>query len=250
MAKFGNTDPNCNAGAAKKGKAEMLSIDSRDRNSSSASPPKLSYTELSDLPDEPLVASMLSGQDEALGVIYDRYFRLVFAVCWKIVRNKEEAEDIMQNVFLEFYKSAAKYDRTRGPVKVWLLQIAYHRSLTKRQHLHAKMFAESTLENVIADESRLQNSGTRAAHCLTNDESSHLVDQALKSLDDAQRETICLAFFEGLSLKEIARITNQSFGNVRHHYYRGLKKLRSLIVPKNTSQSQKLVLEGTLDAKP
>jgi RNA polymerase sigma-70 factor (ECF subfamily) len=249
MAKFRNTDPNCKADAAKKSKAEMLCIASRDRNSSSASPPKLSYTELSDLPDEPLVALMLSGQDEALGVIYDRYFRLVFAVCWKIVRNKEEAEDIMQNVFLELYKSAAKYDRTRGPVKVWLLQIAYHRSLTKRQQLHAKMFAESTLENAIADQSRLQNSGTRA-HCLTNDESSHLVDQALKSLDDAQRETICLAFFEGLSLKEIARITNQSFGNVRHHYYRGLKKLRSLIVPKDTSQSQKLVLEGTLDAKP
>jgi RNA polymerase sigma-70 factor, ECF subfamily len=250
MVKFRPIDPNGKTDPAKESKTEMLSNVSRDRNSSSPAPPKLSHAELSDLADEPLVACMLSGQDDALGVIFDRYFRLVFAVCWKIVRNKEEAEDIMQNVFLEFYKSAAKYDGTRGSVKVWLLQIAYHRSLTKRQQLHSKMFAESILENAIADVSRLQNGGTRAAHCLTNDESSYLVNQALKSLDDAQRETIYLAFFEGLSFKEIARTTSQSFGNVRHHYYRGLKKLRSLLVPKNTDQSEKIVLGGTLDAKP
>lgn len=249
MVKFRSIDRNRKTDAARESKAEMLSNVSQDRNWPSSTPSKLSYAELTDLEDASLLTSMLTGQGEAFGVIFDRYFRLVFAVCWKIVRNKEEAEDIMQNVFLEFYKSAAKYDRTRGSVKVWLLQIAYHRSLTKRQQLHTRMFAESTLENA-TDLSRLQNTGKGAVHCLTNDESSYLVDQALKSLDDAQRETIYLAFFEGLSFQEIARTTRQSFGNVRHHYYRGLKKLRSLIVSKSTSQPEKIVLGDTLDAKP
>src|SRR5260370_42277327 len=83
------------------------------------------------------------GSRDALSVLFGRYYRLVFHTAAGILRDRAEAEDVMQDVFLEIYRDAAKFDPRRGKLRTWLLQYAYHRSLNRRKYLATRGFYES-----------------------------------------------------------------------------------------------------------
>jgi DNA-directed RNA polymerase specialized sigma24 family protein len=77
-------------------------------------------------------------------VLFDRYHRLVLSIAPKIVRDPGEAEDVMQSVFPEIFRSVAQFDPAKGTTKVWILQYAYHRAINRRQHLNAREFYDQT----------------------------------------------------------------------------------------------------------
>jgi RNA polymerase sigma-70 factor, ECF subfamily len=190
----------------------------------------LPFSAVGELSDETLILHLRVGHGDALAVLFDRYHRLVFHIALKILRDAGEAEDVMQNVFLEIYKVAAQFDPARGTAKVWMLQYAYHRSMNRRQHLIARRFYGSTDISEVHDSLAVPAYGTLPAQ-----ESRHLVKQSLESLNRAQRRVLELAYFEGFTLREIADQTGDTLGNVRHHYYRGLAKLRTLLTtPRET----------------
>ncbi len=85
---------------------------------------------LNELTDEQLAGLLLNGQDDALTVLFDRYHRLVFSVAMRIIHDPGEAEDVVQTVFLDFYRAVANFDAQKGILRVWLLQYAYHRFIT------------------------------------------------------------------------------------------------------------------------
>ena len=180
---------------------------------------------MKDLNDEELMAHLQAGHGDALAVLFDRYHRLVLSIALKIVRDPAEAEDVMQNVFLEIFRSVAQFDPARGTTKTWVLQYAYHRSINRRQQLNARHFYQQTsieeVEWLMAESSLL---GRFSHH-----ELKHLLRQGLATLSRQQRQVLELASYDGLSMSEIASKTGESVSNVRHYYYRGLKKLRSLI---------------------
>jgi len=104
---------------------------------------------MKELHDNEVMAHLQAGHGDALAVIFDRYHRLVLSIALKIVRDRGEAEDVMQNVFLEIFRAAAQFDPAKGTTKTWLLQYAYHRSLNRRQQLAARHFyQETTIETV------------------------------------------------------------------------------------------------------
>ncbi len=107
---------------------------------------------------------------------------------------------------------------------MWLLQYAYSRSINRRNYLLVRHFYNQTDVDAV-DEDRSLWSPSR----LQFQESSCLANEALDALPDAQRKTIEMFFFEGLSFKEIANRRNESLSSVRHHYYRGLERLRSYL---------------------
>src|SRR5690242_15232743 len=92
--------------------------------------------------DEELMKVLQAGLQDALAVLFERYYRLVFHTAVGIVRDRSEAEDVMQDVFLEIYRDAAKFDPARGKLRTWLLQYAYHRSLNRRKYLATRGFYE------------------------------------------------------------------------------------------------------------
>jgi RNA polymerase sigma-70 factor (ECF subfamily) len=185
--------------------------------------------ELQALPDDMLMAHLSSGHDNALAVLFDRYHRLVLKVALKILRDAGEAEDLLQNVFLEIFKAAAQFDPAKGTTKVWILQYAYCRSMNRRQQLVSRKFYTSTDISEILELPGLPTHGA-----LASQETQCLVRESLKTLNDVQRRVLELAYFEGLSLREIAQEIGESHGNVRHHYYRGLSKLRAFITQSGT----------------
>jgi len=203
----------------------------------------LTFARLGQLTDEEIMAHVQAGHDDALTVLFDRYHRLVVSVAFKILRDLGEAEDVTQIVFLEIYKAAAQFDPSRGTTKVWLMQYAYHRSMNRRLYLKRRKFYDQ-------EGNETTNAGsTEDAHPISGggllvlQEVRSLVREGLESLNAQQRQTLRLAYFEGLSLREIADRTGESLGNVRHHYYRGLSQLRSFVSKGNPNGNTKITPE-------
>jgi RNA polymerase sigma-70 factor (ECF subfamily) len=182
--------------------------------------------ELKALNDTELMAHLRGGCNDALAVLFDRYYRLVLSIALKIVRDRGEAEDVMQTVFLEIFRSVAQFDPAKGTTKVWILQYAYHRAINRKQHLNARNFYSQTdLEEI---ENRMLDKAPTLGR-FTQPELKHLIQQGLRTLNDPQKRVVELASYNGLSMKEIADKTGDTLSNVRHHYYRGLQNLRSFV---------------------
>jgi RNA polymerase sigma-70 factor, ECF subfamily len=177
--------------------------------------------------DGELVRLLVAGDLEAMGEIFDRYYRLVMSVALRILRNPDEAEDLVQVVFTDFYVGAKLFDESKGSLRTWLLQYAYGRSFNRKRSLRSRCHSEHVeLEDAEREESK-GNAGP--ASRLNPQDAARLVEQILPHLNAMQRSVIQLAFFEGLKLSEIAARTGESLGNVHHAYYRGIAKLRTFL---------------------
>ena len=173
------------------------------------------------------MACLQSGQGDALAVLFDRYQKLVLSIALRIVRDPGEAEDVTQAVFLDVYRAVAQFDPSKGNTKVWLMQYAYHRAINRRQHLQGREFYKNT--EFQEEELETRPVEAHATFGMSSPEIKALIRQSMNALSDTQKSVIELACYEGLSMREIADRTGDSFVKVRHHYYRGLKKLRALI---------------------
>jgi RNA polymerase sigma-70 factor, ECF subfamily len=187
----------------------------------------LSVAQLERLPDDQLMACLQEGQTDALAVLFDRYQKLVLSIALKIVRDPGEAEDVTQTVFLEVFRAVAQFDPRKGSTKVWLMQYAYHRAISRRQHLQGREFYKNN--ELQEEELETRPVEAHATFGLSSPETKALVRQSMNALSDTQKSVIEMACYEGLSMREISERTGDSFATVRHHYYRGLQKLRSLI---------------------
>src|SRR5262245_40427095 len=182
--------------------------------------------------DEALIDEMRIGHSEALGVLFERYYRLVFDVAKKILRDRGEAEDVMQDVFLEIYRKAGLYDATRGSVKIWLLQYAYHRSFNRRKYLAMRRFYDGSPTTALA---HLEVSGERSGREGMNpQEWQEVLRRGMKELNSKERQIIELVGFDGLTVREASEQMHESYANGRNYYYRALKKLRDFLGPANS----------------
>ncbi len=193
----------------------------------------LAFEQLSKLADPDLIAHLRAGHNDALAVLFDRYHRLILSVAFKILHNPAEAEDVMQSIFLEIYRVAGQFEASRGSVKVWLLQYAYHRSMNRREYLKVRGFYARDEQARRPSNSAESPVVHTAPGPLTIPEVRCLVRESLESLNHSQKSVLHMAYFEDMPLKDIAVRTGESLGNVRHHYYRALRSLRSLLLPRD-----------------
>src|SRR5262247_2142062 len=184
--------------------------------------------------DEEVMEQLRTGHPDALPVLFDRFHRLVLEVALRILRDPGEAEDVMQEIFLEIFKKASQFDPAKGSAKVWILQYAYHRGLSRRQYLTLRNFYDrtQTCEFDVIESQRAEGSWRG----LTFQEWARVIQQGLATLNEKQRKTLEMACFHGLLLSEIAERTKESLPNVRHHYYRGLQSLRKFLQSYSSSE--------------
>jgi RNA polymerase sigma-70 factor, ECF subfamily len=175
------------------------------------------------LSDESLVERLRNGNADALTVLFDRHNRLLFGIARRILRNDAEAEDAVQQVFLDVFRSINQFDPDKGGFKSWLMMFAYPRIFNCRRSLSANRFFQTDSFDELLPELHIKTehiSGYSLA------EMSILVEQALRSLKPQQRRTIELIYYEGLTADEVASRTGETVRVVRHNLYRGLEKLR------------------------
>jgi RNA polymerase sigma-70 factor (ECF subfamily) len=183
-----------------------------------------------EIADEILLRRVAKGDAEALGQLIDRYSRLVMRIAVRILHDYAEAEEIMQEVFLYIYRKAGLFDSSRGSGKGWVLQLAYHRALDRWTYLNRRGFylgtdAAAMADTLLGDTDLEREIGSRLNRAQ--------LAKAFEELPEQQRRTLELFYFDGLELREISERLGEPLGNIRHHYYRGLKKLqKSAIVQK------------------
>jgi RNA polymerase sigma-70 factor (ECF subfamily) len=208
----------------------------------------ISPSRLLTLTDEDLMQALRTGCNDALAVLFERHSALVFRIARAILHDDGEAEETVQKVFLDIFRAANQFNPDRGSFKTWLLQYAYHRSIDRRQHLQSNRFySRDELDDLRPAE--LFN-GPGHLLCLPPQEVTCLVEQVLSTLDTRQRRVIELTYFEGLTAEEIAAKTGDSASSVRHNLYRGLAKLRAVLLETNKARNkEKSASERRVDAK-
>jgi RNA polymerase sigma-70 factor (ECF subfamily) len=185
------------------------------------------------LSDEELADELRHGDADALGVLFKRHSGLLFGIARRILRSDAEAEDAVQQIFLDVFRSIHQFDRNKGTFKRWLLMFAYHRTFNRRRSQIANRFFESDPLEDDASRLRIPASERSAA------ETSILIEQILRSLQTRQRRTIELVYYEGLTAEEVSARTGESVRVVRHNLYRGLDKLRKAFRPESALPSKK-----------
>jgi RNA polymerase sigma-70 factor, ECF subfamily len=170
--------------------------------------------------DEELADQLQSGNAEALAVLFKRHSPLMFVISRRVLRNDSEAEDAVQQIFLDVFRSIHQFDPEKGTFKTWLLMFAYHRTFNcRRSQIANRFFETDPLEEGLYVTDRTECGQSVA-------ENSVLVGQVLKSLQPRQRRTIELVYYEGLTAEEVSIKTGESVRVVRHNLYRGLDRLR------------------------
>jgi RNA polymerase sigma-70 factor (ECF subfamily) len=149
-----------------------------------------------------------------------------------MLRNSGEAEEVVQQVFLDTYKAIDQFDPQKASYKTWLFQYAYHRAMNRRRHLKSNGFYSSVQLNERELIAELYESAGRLIQHLTPEETAQVIRQLLRSktIHRKQRMAITLTFFHGYTAEEIAARTGETPAAVRHNLYRGLGKLREVLL--------------------
>jgi RNA polymerase sigma-70 factor (ECF subfamily) len=179
--------------------------------------------ELTPASDERLLHLAKAGDLGAVGILFDRYSRLVLGVGYRILHDRGEAEDLVQEVFLRLCKKSNSFDASKGSARTWLVQFAYRRAFDRRRYLTRRCFYVGTnldcLKNALQEGLGLE---AEVAARVTGEQ----LRVAFEELNDKQSATLQLYFFEGLDLREAATRLGETLENTRHYYYRGLERLR------------------------
>jgi RNA polymerase sigma-70 factor (ECF subfamily) len=127
-------------------------------------------------------------------------------------------------VFIEVFKKADLYDASKGSVKTWLMQYAYHRSFNRRKYLALRSFYNASPAAALVD---LEFGGERGSgEDMSFQDWQRLLQAGMKQLSSKERQMIELIAFDGLTVREAAQRMKESYESGRNHYYRALKKLR------------------------
>jgi RNA polymerase sigma factor (sigma-70 family) len=171
--------------------------------------------------DEQVLEAVGRGDDDALGVLYDRFGRLAFRLAFRILRDRALAEDAVQEAFLAVWRSADAYKRERAKPSTWILTVVHRRAvdLVRREQTRRGEPLEAAPE---------PTSGPADEDAVLRDRRA-AVQAALTELPGEQRQALELAYYGGLTQSELAERLGVPLGTVKSRMFAGLGRLRELL---------------------
>jgi RNA polymerase sigma-70 factor, ECF subfamily len=182
--------------------------------------------------DHELIARVSSGDERAMASLYDRYGGVLYAVAYRIVGQRADAEEVVVEAFAQAWRDAPRFEAARGSVAGWLTMIARSRALDlvrargRRERMTASAAAEQPEASPAMGDWRQD-----PAVAVDEVERRARVREALASLSPPQREAIELAYFSGLSQAEIAERLQEPLGTIKTRVRLGMQKLREALRP-------------------
>ena len=173
--------------------------------------------------DAELLRAVASGDEAALASIYDRYASILLGLLLRILHSRGEAEDVLQEVFLQVWRRAGDFDESRGRGFTWLVTLARSRAIDRLRAL------DSRARTAAASASEPTGLASDASADTFRSEQREIVQAALAQLPDEQRRTLLLAYEDGLTQTEIAERMGQPLGTVKTRTRSGLLKLREML---------------------
>jgi RNA polymerase sigma-70 factor (ECF subfamily) len=175
--------------------------------------------------DEDLISLVQTNDAEAFATLYDRHSRTAYSLAYRMMGERQAAEDLVQDAFLKLWHSAARYRPERGSVRSWLLAIVYNQAIDQLRSLSSRRRMQ---EKVEASAPKVQPS--EAFSESWRNAQREQIREALKGLPAEQLKVLELAYFSGYKQVEIAELLGLPLGTVKGRMRLGLKKMRGLLL--------------------
>lgn len=177
-----------------------------------------------------LLPAIAAGDSEAFETLYDRYASTLFGLLLRILHNREDAQEVLQETFTQIWNRASMFDRKRGSELAWVLSIARSRGIDRlrSRKIRSERETEAGQELSVTKGEYETRGGIDSAIA---SEARTVVKAALQALPDAQRRALELAYFEGMSQSEIAAALNEPLGTIKTRMQLGMRKLRDGLKP-------------------
>ncbi|HRE07267.1 MAG TPA: sigma-70 family RNA polymerase sigma factor [Opitutaceae bacterium] len=181
-------------------------------------------------PDSDVLASVAQGDRTALGVLYDRFSRPLFATALRILSDAKEAEDVVHDVFVTIWEKAPEFESSKGSPFGWAVALTRNRSIDRfRQRRRRQEILAATIPDDLGYAEDAPAADSSAA--LSFKEKAVAIRHAVAALPTDQQHAVELAFFSGLTQQEIAERLQQPLGTIKARIRRGLLKLRDVLSP-------------------
>ncbi len=175
------------------------------------------------IPDQNLIRRVVGGDEAALAILYDRYAGIVYSVVSRVLNDVGAAEEVLQDIFYQLWRTASNFDAERGTLAGWLLVMARNRAIDRLRR-RRKGEEDALQENLIPFALNLESTVAR-------EELMGKVKAALGALPGPQREALELAYFEGLTHTEIAERTREPLGTIKTRLRSALQALKKTLNP-------------------
>jgi RNA polymerase sigma-70 factor (ECF subfamily) len=192
---------------------------------------------LQPVPDSALIERIMAGDEGALSALYDRYSGMLYAMLLRILKDTGAAEEVLQDLFLQLWRGAARFDASRGSLGGWLLVIGRNRALSRLRGKQRREFVTDDGEGfsieALPAPGNLEDEAARM----------ELMDRlrgALAALPAEQREAVELAYFEGMTQTEIAARTQCPLGTVKSRVRAAMQTLKQLFDDESTRSTRRL----------
>ncbi|HKV03971.1 MAG TPA: sigma-70 family RNA polymerase sigma factor [Candidatus Acidoferrales bacterium] len=171
--------------------------------------------------DAALIEGVVRRDEAALAALYDRYAGMLSSVLNRILRDTQAAEEILQDIFFQLWRTASRFDASRGSLPGWLLVIARNRAISRLRR-HNPAAGDELDETAVVSTFNFENA-------VAQRQLLGRVKGALENLPREQRAAVELAFFEGLTHSEIARRTGDPLGTVKTRLRSAMETLRRIL---------------------
>jgi RNA polymerase sigma-70 factor, ECF subfamily len=171
-----------------------------------------------------LIGRIAAQDRDAFSQFYDRYSPLVYALALRMLKAQSDAEDLLQEVFLQVWRQAAAYSAQRGSPEAWLVNIVRSRAIDKLRSIRRR---EKSF--VLTDDPAMAESPDNVESFAGESETRLVMNSALANLPEAQRRVLELAYFDGLSQTEIAARLAEPLGTVKTRMRSGIQRLRGML---------------------
>jgi RNA polymerase sigma-70 factor, ECF subfamily len=182
-------------------------------------------SEQAQVSDVELLHSVSHGDEAALARLYDRHRAVLFGLLLRILNNRDEAEDVLQDVFIQVWRRAGDFDASRGKPFTWLVTLARSRAIDRLRSLGSR---QRTALNAAENEAEQVSD---ALADTARSEQRQIVERALAELPDDQRHALVLAYLDGMTQSEIATVLGTPLGTIKTRMRSGMNKLRTLLKP-------------------
>ena len=173
------------------------------------------------LADEDLMSLMEGGDAEAFAALYDRHSRAGYSLAYRMMGERQAAEDLTQDAFLKVWRSAGGYRSERGSVRTWILSIVHNRGIDQLRSLASRRRTQDRVEQAAP-----RSQPSEAFDEAWRDHRRDRVREALEDLPREQREVLALVHFSGLTHAEASERLRVPLGTVKGRVRLGLQKLR------------------------
>lgn len=171
--------------------------------------------------DEELLLAIARGDQDAFATLYDRLAGLVHGVVRRVVRDPSQSEEVTQEVLVEVWRTAVRFDPDRGSARTWILTMAHRRAIDR---VRSEQASRNRTERV--GRSEQTRDYDEVAERVEVDEEHDEVRTALATLTDLQREAVELAYYQGYTYREVAELLDTPLGTIKTRMRDGLIRLR------------------------